>query len=145
MPFAAVPKQILDRFSSWLSSLRLFQQTFKSIRFQLLKRLHNHIGVKILALVTYTYAPHTGAARPSIPALASSTTIHLSAGTPTRKRLTRKPQDPVCRGAHLQPIRCPEKRGLLKGPPAPRQCWRAGLPRRLLGTIHFCGACPTKL
>src|SRR5271165_417930 len=61
------------------------------------------------------------------------------------KRLTRRPQDPVCPGAHLQPIRCLEKRGLLTGPPAPRQCWRAALPRRLLAAIRAFAACPTKL
>jgi len=60
---AEVPDKYLQRFLSWLRSLRLSQQTFESIRFQLLKGLHNHIGVKILAFVAYPYAPHTGAAR----------------------------------------------------------------------------------
>ena len=58
------PRTFVYRFPSWLSSLRLSQQTIESIRFQLLKRLHNHIGVKILAFMTYPYAPHAGAARP---------------------------------------------------------------------------------
>ncbi len=54
----------MQRFPSWLRGFRSSQQTFESIRFQLLKRLHNHIGVKILAFVAYPYAPHAGAARP---------------------------------------------------------------------------------
>jgi hypothetical protein len=61
---AEVPDKYLQRFPSWPRSLRLSQQTLESIRFQLLKRLHNHIGVKILAFVAYPYAPHAGAARP---------------------------------------------------------------------------------
>ena len=64
MPLGEVPDKYLHRFPSWLSSLRLSQQTIESIRLQLLKRLHNHIGLKILAFATYSYAPHAGAARP---------------------------------------------------------------------------------
>src|SRR5215469_4058366 len=60
IPLAEVLDKYLHRCQLWLSSLRLPQQTIESVRFQLLKRLHNDIGVKILTVVTYPYAPHTG-------------------------------------------------------------------------------------
>src|SRR5215469_11151386 len=62
-PTSGGPRQ-MHRCQLWLSSLRLTQKTIESVRFQLLKRPHNYIGVKILTVVTYPYAPHTGEARP---------------------------------------------------------------------------------
>jgi hypothetical protein len=101
--------------------------------------------VKILTVVTYPNVRMPVRRPPSIPALASSTTILLSAATPTREAANRYTSGSGLPGVHLQPIQCSEKCGSLTRPPAQHQCLRGAPLKRLLVAIHACAACATAL
>ena len=75
--------------SGWVSQrcgstcVRL-KKFIEGIRIELIERLHDHISLQMITVVSYADATHACARAPSIPAAASSTTMQLPGKAPTR-------------------------------------------------------------